>query len=394
MWPIIINSYRRNLRSHVFFIIALALAITVCSLGLSGIRLMASLWRYPFMQDAGGHIVIRNETEGQDRKEFVTTLLSLSRIEEIVTTVFPEAELTATVEVPSLIWFPYDRKSVDDLLVGRGGGLDTWYLLPPPQDGTTLSPGNVNQQVFTLRGNHLENSPDPVEIPVHIATYMKQGDQEAWQLVGAPEQLLTLIGTTSYPSYPGLWGHLAVVQRLSGLPSDRVNRVGIALPGLAVQLDERVQQLRERLAKELPGVELVTVDDYALQQEPSLVGLYDVATRYTPILIGLALALVAATALALVQSRRRELALFRIIGMSQRQVHFLFAFECIASALLALIIALLLLVMGVDTLLRAGALPMMPFITTIATAIGVSLVIAGIAVPRSLPSTLRNSSNS
>lgn len=204
MRSIILNSYRRNLRSYGFFIIALALAFTVCSLGVSGIKLMASLWRYPYLQGDGGHIVVRTRPEGNTRSDRVTTLLSRSRVEEIARSIFPEAELTATVEVPSVIWFPWDQRAYDDYLVGRDKGLATWYLLPPPRYGVTLSQGSLGQSMFVLRGRHLDNDHNPVDIPIRVATYVSQGESESWQLVGASEQRVTLTGTTGQPSMPGL----------------------------------------------------------------------------------------------------------------------------------------------------------------------------------------------
>ncbi len=390
MRSIILSSYRRNLRSYCFFIIALALALFVCSLGVSGIRLMASLWRYPYLQGDGGHIVIRTRPEGNTRSDRVMTLLSRSQVEGIARSIFPEAELTATVEVPSIIWFPNDQRFIDSTLVGRDNGLTTWYLLPPRRYGVTLSQDNLGQSMFVLRGLHLDNDHNPVDIPIRVATYIGQGESESWQLVGAPEQRVTLTGTTGQPSMPGLWGHLSVVQQLASVPPDRVNRVGIALPGLAVQLDDRVQQLRDRLAQEMPELEVMTVDDYARLEQSNMLELQAAAGSYTPIVIGLALLSVAATALALVQSRRRELALLRIIGMSKHQVWLLFVTECVFSAVLALLLALLLLIMGADVLLRTGSIPLTPFVFSMLAAIGISMVIARVAVAKSIPSTLRS----
>lgn len=180
------------------------------------------------------------------------------------------------------------------------------------------------------------------------------------------------------------------MQQLASVPPDRVNRVGIALPGLAAQLDDRVQQLRDRLAQEMPELEVMTVDDYARLEQSNMLELPAAAGSYTPIVIGLALLSVAATALALVQSRRRELALLRIIGMSKRQVWLLLAVECVFSAVLALLLALLLLTMGVNVLLRTGSIPLTPFVFSMFVAVGISMLIARVAVAKSIPSTLRS----
>lgn len=384
MLSIILGSYKRNLRRYIFAIVALALATVVSSLGLSGVELMSNMWRYPFVQWSGGQILVRQHGESEQWLSSYD-LFSFSKVHDLIAEIYPEADITATLNVPARVWENPAHTSYYTKLVGRAGGLDKWYLMPPMRRGQPLNEDNLGEAVFLA----IDSEAGP--LPANIASYGVQGGQEVWQLVGAKEQPLTVIGTTGSPDVWQFWGHLGVAQQLSNTPTDRVNIVGIALPGLQANVDDRVDVLRSRLAVEMPELEAVTVDQFGELVADDLVTLRQAATRYTPILLVIALQVVIATALAVVHSRRRELSLLRVIGFSNRQVWLLFTLECSFSALIACGIGLVAAKITAYIIFQSSAVSLAPFALAMSASILVSMLIGQWAVSSSVPSVLRNS---
>ena len=351
LW-IIYNSYKRNLRSYRFAIIALAMATLVSSLGLSGVELMASMWRYPMVQANGGQIqLLHVESTGGSWDKF--SLFSFSKARDIVKEVYPEAEVTATLWVP----VTYGEDNRPGQIKGRSGGLSTWYLMPPLAEGSSLGQGNLHDKVFLTLNGRVGTS-----LSLRIASYHAVGERNTWQLIGAEEQSFAIIGRPGYPDPGGAaMGHLGVIQRLSNTPEDLVHIVGVALPGLQSTGGDRFEGLRSRLTTEMPEVAVMSVDEYFKANIYGLDQLRKAASLYTPVVLLIALQVVIATALAVVHSRRRELALLRIIGFSYRKVWMLFTLECTLSALTACGLGVVLAKLAALTIFHSANISLMPF---------------------------------
>ena len=384
---IVVRSYKNNLRRYAFAIIALALATLVCSLGLSGVQLMSQLWRYPFLNDSGGHIRIKHTDGG---RWDLQRLVSQDQIYGVVKSIYPEAEITSTLHVPSLIHRPIEARNFLEPIIGRSGGLATWYLNPPLLSGTALSEDNIDEEVFLLGTIRTVAPSSSIPIPTRIASYELKDGLEEWNLLGTGELRLAMIGATGRPIAGNLRGHLGAVQRLSNTPADRVHVVGIALQGLQAEVDSRIELLREKLAAEMPELSVFTVDDYGEIVAEDLVPLRDAAQKYTPVLLLISLQVVIATALAIVHSRRRELSILRIIGFSYRKIWLLFTLECLFSAALACALGLIGSKITAYFLFGSSAVSLLPFVFAFLASLLVSLLVGHRAVSKSIPSVLRN----
>lgn len=384
MLGIILNSYRGNFRRYAFAIIALVMATVVSSLGLSGVRLMASIWSYPLVSGFGGQITIGHTGERGDTPLDKYSLISSAKVRAIVEELYPEAEITENLVVPAI----YEGGQTDQLR-GRSGGLDKWYLMPPLVAGAGLNKANPGDAVFTVR----YYGPNPKQavhsLSVRVGVCDLEGGREAWQLVGEQEQQLKVVGATGYPSPPGAMGPLDVVQKLTNTPADLVHVVGIGLPGLQAHVDDRVETLRARLDAEMPGLQAVTIDDmasgiYGLEELRKAAGIY------TPVLLVIALQIVVATALAIVQSRKKELSMLRIIGFSTRQVWLLFAMETTLSGALACALGVVLAKVLAFAIFQSGAVSLLPFFLALGASTIVAAIIGIFAVSSSVPDVLRN----
>lgn len=366
------------------------MATVVCSLGLSGVKLMSNMWRYPFTASAGGHITLR--AVGGPMLGPGGELISYEKTYELVKDIYPEATFTSTLAVPGIVWFPWDSKYFlkPGGLVGRKGGFDTWYLNAPITKGNAVSENNSGETVFTLVGRHLERGSAPMKIPTRVATYAVVDGQETWNLVGVEEQNVFLIGTTGQPADDGLQGHLEVVQQLSHTPADRVTSVGVCLQGLQVELDDRVEMLRALVAEEMPGLRVATVDDFGEYVAADLVPLRDAAKKYSPVLLLISLQVVIATSLAIVHSRRQELSILRIIGFSYRRIWLLLTLECAFSFFLACALGLAGAKVAAYLLFESSAVSLAPFVYAFLASLIVSVLVGRRAVASSVPEVLRN----
>lgn len=348
---------------------------------------MSQLWRYPFLKESGGHIMLK---QAGGTTWDLQGLVSREKVQGLVKSVYPEGEITYTLHVPSHVWRPVDQRSFLEPVVGRSGGLDTWYLNPPLISGRALSQDNIDEEVFLLGMLGAVDSNSSIPIPTRMASYELKDGQEVWNLLGADELRLAMIGATGAPGPGYLRGHLGIVQRLSNTPADRVHIVGIALQGLQAEIDDRIDTLREKLALEMPELSAITVDDYGEVIAEDLVPLRDAARKYSPVLLLISLQVVIATALAVVHSRRRELSILRIIGFSYRKIWLLFTLECLLSSALACGLGLIGSKVAAYFLFGSSAGSLMPFVSAFVASILVSLVVGRRAVSNSVPSVLRN----
>jgi len=378
MLRIIYNSYKRNINSYRFAIIALAMATVVSTLGLSGVNLMANMWRYPMLQGQGGHILITSNEGTRGVNQWNTySLFSLSKARDIVQEIYPEAEVTATLLVPTLV---HGRS---DSITGRMGGLDKWYLMSPLASGVGLNRVSHDEPVFVSRQQSLT---------VPIATLDTSKYPETWQLTGAKLTTLDIVGTSSYPYHRG-WaiGHLSMVQNLTNTPDDLVHIVGIALPGLHAKIDEeRYNLLRTKLAADMSGVTALSLDQFFDEEFEMLQQLKDAAGLYTPILLIIGLQVIIATALAVAHTRRRELTLLRIMGFSYKQLWLLLTLECTLSALTACGIGIVLGKLVAFILFQSAAISLLPFALALFASMIVAMIVGMWSIAKSVPDVMRN----
>lgn len=394
---IVLKSFWRNRRSYRFFLLALLLSALVASLGLSGVKVMTEIWRAPALASYGGQIAIQVAGR-EDTQNSQFDLFSRTAVEQVIAEIFPEATVTACLRVPVR---PLTKDFIFEYVVavfGREGGLDAWYLKPVTRNGQPIHEDGGGEQLFFIRDTDSGDGRDYSDDRLLVPRYDPAG---TWSFAAGAEISPVVAGTLRWPADYAIT-HLATLQALTGTPGQLVTSLGVAFPGVQVQVDpERLARLRSTLEQRFPELMAITVDEWASQMSVDLLPLRDSARQFLPLVLGIAMLVVVATALAVVQSRRRELSLLRVIGLSSRQVWLLFVLEaaiagiiaCAGGILIAKLIGYLIFAARLGgsliDMLRTPV-SLLPFALSLAVAVTVTALISATAVARSLTRSLRN----
>lgn len=399
---IVLHSFWRNRRRYSLFSLSLALSILVASLGMSGVQFASTLWRQPLLASMGGHIVLRAKAPWQSSMGF-NQPFAVNGLLEAIRQVFPEAAFTSTLTAPVRPVSESLRMPRLSEITGRSGGLDVWYLNPIPRAGEMLSAANAAQDVFVISSWLMDESTATRREQVTMPRY----DQAAnvMRLDSTPPVSIEIIGTVQEPAVGG-GTHLDTLQKLTGTPDGLVSGVGVGLLGVQAEIDPvRLAKLRSLLEADYPSLEITTIDDMTAEFGKELEPLRQSTTSVLPFILGIALLVLLATALAVVQARRRELALLRVIGMSARQVWLMFTVELMIAAGLAGGVGLVLsklvgyvlfggrMASGIADfltgLLATGVSPL-PIVLSLLGTLLVTALVSAWAVSRAMTSVLRN----
>jgi len=322
-----IISFKSNFKKHLLGMVALAMAVVVSSLGLSAVDLMMVLARYPITQVIGGDFMICNE------------------------------------EV--------------EFLAGRGGV----YVV----GGEALSFANYNRHVV------LTSVPDSRRLNVanntlslHVATL---GEDGVWQLAGTDRSTLSVLGTFGHPSPDGyLWSHLPVVQELAGADG-KVSWLGVKVPGILT--DDVKREITAKLSA-LPGITAYSSEALSDLFVADFARLRTAANYYVPLIILISCQIIIATSLALVVSRRRELALLRAIGVSFRDAWSLFVIECTAVSVIACGIGTAVAGVVAQSLFGATSVSFLPFVFSVLITVVLAALLGRVVLPKGAGQLLRN----
>ncbi len=395
---IVTKSFWCNRKQYRFFMIALTLSTLVLSLGLSSVDVMGNMWRVPLTVMFGGHLWV-----GFPQTEDVSaySVFSRAEISSLIEQVFPDALLTFSLAVPAKpMTRPFIYAGVQSV-TGRAGGLDTWFLTPLMLAGEQMREDDGGQDLFYIR-EHSVGSVQEFKPEDAIELSLYDHEAETWSFKQALQLHPTVAGTTKWPGHSALT-HLGTLQRLTQVPPELVSWIGIALPSMHAKIDAaKLAELRTILLDRFPQLEATTIDEFVAEQATAdLVPLRDAAKRYIPIVLGISLMVVIASALAVVQSRRRELGMLRVIGMSAGQVRALFLLEATFAAVLACTVGLVVsklasyLLFGINfgvTLLGIlkADVSLMPFALSLIVTLAVATVVSILAVSRTMANALRN----
>ncbi len=331
LW-LIATSYRCNRKKYTYVILSLILTTFLATISISSLEFAASVWRKPFLEISGGHILLYSSARFGSF-QFPSRVFDGEKAKRIVEDVFPEASTTSQLTVPAT----YINETNEALLsrtryiVGRSDNLDSWYLAPENLSGIPLASIPANEPSIVGVSSYRSHLPDA---EIRVAQYV--GGDPAWQLAGAETQTLTVAGTIGASGdYVG-YMRLEALLSLTGCPSNMTSLLGIAFPGMQYRVDPtRLEQLRKRLSEELPGVQALTPEEIAEQMVASVGILRDTPRKYLPIIYAITFMVVAAIVTSIVDSRRRELRMLHVIGSSRIQVRVLFATECVIAAVTA-----------------------------------------------------------
>lgn len=384
-------SFKSNFKTHLLGMVALAMAVVVSSLGLSAVDLMMVLARYPITQVIGGDFMICNEEveflAGRGGVYVVGGWMrpvNYALVKQAITGVLPDAYITGSLVVPVIV--PHDERQVSRRMVlGRTGGFDHWDTLPTIVSGEPLSLDNKARQVVLTsvpdfdRLNVANNT-----LSLHVATL---GEDGVWQLAGTERSALSVLGTFGHPSPDGyLWSHLPVVQELAGADG-KASWLGVRVPG---PLTDTVKREITAKLSALPGIKAFSSEAISELFVADFAPLRTAANYYMPLITLISCQIIIATSLALVISRRRELALLRAIGVSFRGVWSLFVVECAAVSILACGIGTFVAGVVAQSLFGATRVSWLPFVFSVLITIVLAALIGRVVLPKGAGQLLRN----
>lgn len=380
--------------------IALVLSSLALSLGLSSVDVMSNLWRLPLCVMEGGHIIVDTRLHQDVASVSTRPVFSRTEVSSLLEQVFPDALLTYTLEVPARAISENFIYSGVRSIAGRAGGLDTWYLSPLITAGESMREDSKGRDLFYIIEPNIGRVPDyKPEDSLELSLYDRE--TKTWSFKQALRLHPTVAATTKWPGWSAMT-HLGTLQRLAQVPPELVSSIGIALPQMHAKIDAaKLAELRTELEARFPQLRARTIDEIIANLGADLEPLRDAAKRYVPIVLGISLMVVVASALAVVQSRKRELSMLRVIGMSARQVQTLFLMEATLATLLACAVGLLLsklashMVFGMQfgvTLLDIlkTQVSLLPFALSLLVALVVTTIVSIFAVARTMASALRN----
>lgn len=338
LW-LIFTSYRRNRRKYLYAILSLILTTFLATISIGSLVLAASIWRKPILIYGGGHILLfPSEPEGTWSLFYPNRVFDGDKAGKIVKSVFPEASITSTLVVPAT----YVNKtgetgamSIMKHIAGRSDNLDSWYLFPEVRRGRPLQSVPATDPTIVCSSSYGPRGAGTVlpDAEIRIAEYA--GTDYPWQMTDVETQTLKVAGTHNGTVYR-VYMRLEALRTITGCPDNIVSMIGIALPGIQHKTDAgKVEQLKARLSEEMPELEVITLEDIGRAQVSDVRVLDEAPRKYLPIVYAMSFAVVAAIVASIAHSRRYELHLLHVIGLSRNQVRLLFATECVIASVFA-----------------------------------------------------------
>ena len=335
LW-LVFTSYKRNRRKYLYVILSLMLTTFLATISISSLDFAASVWRKPFLMMYGRHILLYPfDNTDMNPQHLPSRVLDIELASKIVKDLFPEASITPQLIVPATYINETGGPSAlprTKPIVGRSDNLHLWYLAPETRAGLPLASVPAEEPTIVCDGSYVGMRPLPTPVAIRVAKYVA-GDHP-WELAGAETRKLTAVGTMRSGSGDyGIYMRLEALRSITGCPSNMISLLGVAFPGMQYKVDpRRVEQLRARLSKEMPGVAVITPEEIAERMVGSVGILRDTPRKYLPVVYAISFMVVAAIVTSIVDSRRRELRMLHVIGSSRIQVRVLFATECMIAA--------------------------------------------------------------
>jgi hypothetical protein len=182
---LIVTSYRRNHKKFIYVILSLMLTTFLATLSISSLEFAASVWRKPFLEYHGGHILLYPLPDGTTRQPltFPSRVFDGEKAREIVIDIFPEASTTSQLIVPAT--YINETGATHSLsrmscIVGRSDNLDSWYLMPETRGGLSLASVPAKEPAIVCATPYPD---DGSEATIRVAKYV--GGEHPWQLAEA-----------------------------------------------------------------------------------------------------------------------------------------------------------------------------------------------------------------
>jgi hypothetical protein len=391
-------SVRRNLAKHTLALIALASAVALSCLGMSGVTLMMRVVRQPVTQVIGGDLMVLSErldftgTGGQLWLSGFFGLFDEGEVSDTIKDVLGESQLSLNLMTGSYVPGLGEGGSLHDL-VGRFDPVrNEFYSYVPLVGESTAAIDEPQRAIYVPRlfGEVVWGNVG-AEHDMVVARIVSSGEgQYDLDIPGGTPTEMTVSGLYE-AAYSAQWvlAPLRTVQELSGARG-QVSWIGVSLPSLAREAEAR-GILQEALDSK--GLALQVVDAQALGElmVSDFAHLKRTASLYFPVSVLISTFIIVTTGLSMVVSRKQEFAVLRALGESKRQVALLFVAETAVVSLLGGLLGYLMSVALAPVLVHTAAvMDVTPVFVAVAVAILVSAVVTRSRAFTEITSTLRN----
>ena len=395
-------SFRRNLRKYSLAILSLALAVTVSCLGLSGLELLQRSTTQPLAFLAGGQIMIideRTNLRPAGSRLYADPLeikpFSLQLVEGILGDTPSRAQAIHTLVAPFMRYGEADASAF--YLAGRNQlprSISALSFL----EGRSLSEGQEMRMIIpgaeyvspsrTFITGWFRMETDNT-YPLTIPHTMQINDAYDWDIAAAAEHNYTVNGIYDQGDslYPLFWTDIELLQSQVGGPS-LVSWVGV--PCADAHIASLKSELETKIADGNLPLRALSLRDLGEMLIGDFEKFEKMADYYTPVMLFVAVQIVLVNAVAIVMTRRKELALLRTIGFSLVQIQAMFVLECFFTALCGALLGTGLASFVALGLAKSPVVSYVPLVLTIGTTTLISLVATLIIGRGSLSQTLRN----
>jgi len=338
-------SFHRNLRKYSLGILSLALAVLVSCLGLSGLDLLQRATLRPLTFVAGGQVMLIDQRtnlrpvgsrfypDPLEIKPFPASWArdALSGLpgadEALLTLVAPfmrySGNKTSSYYLAGRNQLPTSLSSLR-LIKGQRLQIDNVESMIVPGFETANSGGTF---MYGFYGMEPEKS-----YPLVLPRVRETGDLLDWDVAAGTQWQYTVDGIYDQGDalYPLLWTDLPSLQDKVG-GDDPVSWVGVACaPGQEAAVKDSIEA--EIQKRELP-LSVFSLRDLGAMLIGDFERFEQMASYYAPVMLFVAVQIVLVNSVALILTRRKELALLRTIGLNRVQIQLMLVAECFCTAL-------------------------------------------------------------
>lgn len=398
LW-VLATSIRRNLGRYALSLVAVASAVAVSCLGMSGVTLMMKVARQPITQLIGGDLMVIDSditfyspSAGTLLSTGTYELLSPDEVRSAVSKALPGSQTTANLAVPC---HSPDARLGDTFqnLVGRLDLTGSDFYSPPAVNGTsTVADTTSEMKVFVPSPEHGVSWGTPGQSVRLVCGRIRETNDGSLGIDIAQGTIANLVISGVYSAdmtARWLFAPLATVQSLTGA-AGLETWTGVCLQDLSWE-SHAADVLSRSLADGGLGLQVISAQFVGELLISDFARLKDTASLYFPVTVLLSGFITSVTCLTLMTSRRRELALFRAIGQSRRQLAAQFAAETSIISLLGGLLGYL-LAHGLALIFfrSAGSITMVPVLAAFLVAALVSSLMTRSREFARLTEVLRN----
>lgn len=350
--------------------------------------------KYPILQVIGGDLMIldgdvrlfggNNSIRSDDEFE----PFSSSEILEFVHTTLPGAKMNGTMIAPAVQQMR--TQLYPGLVFARQDETDDWIYSVSIMRGHGFSSEDDNMLRLLVPGSSSGSSGWGEALGDQRTVMIPSVDETGnlGELAAAPAYHFEIVGTYQQPSHGNTMMPLSTLQRLTGI-HDQISWAGVAISN-PLMVEDSKALLAKALAERMPNLQVLSADDLGKVMIADFDRLERTASYYTPVMILASVLVVVVTALAISQSRRRELILLRTIGVCAANVRVLFVAECTAVACLGAVAGTVASLLLGAAFFRGYMLNLIPGAAAIAVTLLVAVLVFDGRKGREFAELLRN----